>query len=57
VLGANPDFAAESFYRDNLNEDNARVERLFARADSEGIAIEQTSVGFEVVQEKPGNPC
>lgn len=44
TLGANPEFASESFYRDNLNEDCARVERLFARAAAEGIAVERVSV-------------
>ena len=47
TLGANPEFAAESFYRDNLGEDGARVERLFACAAQEGICVERVSVGIE----------
>lgn len=51
TLGANPDFAAESFYRDNLNEDCARVDRLFATAAANGIAVERVSVGLEQLKE------
>ena len=29
TLGANPDYATEMFYRENMEEDGSRVERLF----------------------------
>eukprot|EP00854_Cymbomonas_tetramitiformis_P018009 gene18009-21446_t len=44
TVGANPDFASESFYRENMEEDGLRVERLFREADSIGISIQCRSL-------------
>ena len=40
TLGANPEFATETFYMENMEEDGRRVERLFHDASNHGIRIE-----------------
>jgi len=40
TLGANPEFATETFYMENMEEDGRRVERLFHDASNSGIRVE-----------------
>ena len=44
TIGANPDFAHESFYMENMEEDGRRVDRLFRDASKAGIVIQQRSL-------------
>ena len=39
TLGANPEYAAESFYRDPLADDGARVDALFRGAERAGVQL------------------
>uniref|UniRef100_A0A804Q0S4 Guanylyl cyclase 1 n=1 Tax=Zea mays TaxID=4577 RepID=A0A804Q0S4_MAIZE len=40
TLGANPQYSAESFYREQLQEDIDRVDELFGKALDAGISIQ-----------------
>ena len=44
TLGANPEYAAESFYRDSLADDGARVDALFRGAERAGVQLARRSV-------------
>eukprot|EP00803_Ostreobium_quekettii_P005533 evm.model.scf_541.3 EVM.evm.TU.scf_541.3 scf_541:55491-57195(-) len=51
TIGANPDFASESFYLDNMEEDEHRVNRLFREAASKGITICSCSMSATQLQQ------
>eukprot|EP00240_Pyramimonas_obovata_P006933 CAMPEP_0118924732 /NCGR_PEP_ID=MMETSP1169-20130426/2730_1 /TAXON_ID=36882 /ORGANISM="Pyramimonas obovata, Strain CCMP722" /LENGTH=161 /DNA_ID=CAMNT_0006865863 /DNA_START=857 /DNA_END=1342 /DNA_ORIENTATION=- len=51
-MGANPEFATETFYMDNMEEDGRRVERLFRVAPECGICIECRSLRLEEIQDR-----
>lgn len=44
TLGANPQYSAESFYREQLQEDIDRVDELFGKALDAGISIQCRSI-------------
>ncbi|CAD6271971.1 unnamed protein product [Miscanthus lutarioriparius] len=44
TLGANPQYSAESFYREQLQEDINRVDELFGKALDAGISIQCRSI-------------
>ncbi|KAK3138606.1 hypothetical protein QOZ80_5AG0371020 [Eleusine coracana subsp. coracana] len=44
TLGANPQYSAETFYREQLQEDIDRVDELFGRAIDAGISIHCRSI-------------
>ncbi|KAG2627117.1 hypothetical protein PVAP13_3KG227129 [Panicum virgatum] len=44
TLGANPQYSAESFYREQLQEDIDRVDELFGKALEAGISIQCRSI-------------
>ncbi|KAL3685774.1 hypothetical protein R1sor_003796 [Riccia sorocarpa] len=44
TIGANPDFAVETFYKENMEEDVERVNKLFAKAAQVGIQIQWRSI-------------
>ncbi|CAN6328030.1 unnamed protein product [Urochloa humidicola] len=44
TLGANPQYSAETFYREQLQEDIDRVDELFGRAIDAGISIQCRSI-------------
>ncbi|WOL14971.1 protein GUCD1 [Canna indica] len=44
TLGANPDYSAESYYREQLQDDIGRVDGLFEKALEAGIRIECRSI-------------
>ena len=44
TLGANPDYATETFYQEHMEEDEERVARLFREAPSKGIALHECSL-------------
>ncbi|ONK62023.1 uncharacterized protein A4U43_C08F36000, partial [Asparagus officinalis] len=49
TLGANPKYSAESFYREQLEDDMCRVESLFNKAFDSGISIKCRSIsGAEI---------
>ncbi|KAG2449447.1 hypothetical protein HYH02_005594 [Chlamydomonas schloesseri] len=50
TLGPNPAYANESFYMENMEDDERRVSQLFVEAAHVGIAIEQRSVSSEELQ-------
>jgi len=50
TLGANPAFAKETFYMDNMEEDGRRVERLFRDAPRSGIRIECRSLSISDIR-------
>eukprot|EP00899_Mesostigma_viride_P011985 jgi/Mesvir1/20788/Mv07898-RA.1 len=50
TLGANPAFASETFYKDNIHNDVARVNDLFRQAGSHGIHIYRRSLAVEEIQ-------
>ncbi|KAM0070137.1 putative guanylate cyclase [Helianthus debilis subsp. tardiflorus] len=45
ILGANPDFSMEKFYKEQLANDICKVDMLFQRSVEEGIKIESTLEG------------
>ena len=47
TIGANPNFANETFYMENMEEDGKRVEKLFRDAPQVGISIEHRSLSLE----------
>lgn len=51
TIGANPDFASESFYLDNMQEDEHRVNQLFREAASKGIPIRSYSMSAHQLQQ------
>ncbi|KAG6553484.1 hypothetical protein Mapa_004396 [Marchantia paleacea] len=44
TIGANPNFAVETFYKENMEEDGARVNKLFEKAAQVGIQIQLRSI-------------
>eukprot|EP00798_Chlamydomonas_sp_ICE-L_P018791 gene18791-25333_t len=44
TLGPNPDFVNESFYMENMQEDERRVSQLFSDAEKAGIVLQQRSL-------------
>lgn len=44
TIGANPAFSKETFYKDSIKDDEARVSKLFAGAADAGILVEKRSV-------------
>lgn len=44
TIGANPAFVKETFYKDSIKDDEARVSKLFAAAADAGILVEKRSV-------------
>ena len=44
TIGANPAFVKETFYKDSIKDDEARVSKLFANAADAGILVEKRSV-------------
>mmetsp|Transcript_43864 Transcript_43864/g.73040 ORF Transcript_43864/g.73040 Transcript_43864/m.73040 type:complete len:285 (-) Transcript_43864:166-1020(-) len=52
TVGANPEFAKESFYMDTIQEDGRRVERLFRDAAECGITIQCRSLAIEEIQDR-----
>ena len=44
TIGANPAFSKETFYKDSIKDDEARVSKLFAAAADAGILVEKRSV-------------
>lgn len=58
TVGANPDFASETFYKTSMSEDMVRVERLFQDAPQAGIVVEQRSLRWQELRDlltKGGN--
>lgn len=49
TLGANPDFSAETFYMEQLDDDLGRVDRLFEKALEAGIHIKRRSIDGEEI--------
>lgn len=49
TLGANPEYAAESYYIDHMLEDRYRVNKLFREAEMHGIPIYQGSLPVETL--------
>ncbi|GAB2211135.1 hypothetical protein Droror1_Dr00016427 [Drosera rotundifolia] len=49
TLGANPNFIAESFYKDHLPDDLVRVDLLFKKAGGNGISIKCRSISQEEI--------
>ncbi|XP_024545147.1 protein GUCD1 isoform X1 [Selaginella moellendorffii] len=47
TLGANPLLAVESFYKDNMEADEKRVNKLFEKAPQAGIQIQWRSISGE----------
>ncbi|GIL62564.1 hypothetical protein Vafri_16759, partial [Volvox africanus] len=50
TLGPNPAYANESFYMENMEDDERRVSQLFVDAAHVGIAVQQRSVSSEELQ-------
>lgn len=44
TIGANPQYSAETFYREQLQEDIDRVDELFGKALDAGISIQRRSI-------------
>jgi len=44
TIGANPDYASETFYRDHIGKDEERVDRLFNEAVEKGISLHKLSL-------------
>ncbi|KAH9539854.1 hypothetical protein CY35_15G078800 [Sphagnum magellanicum] len=47
TIGANPNFAVETFYKENMEEDGARVNKLFEKAPLVGIQVQWRSITGE----------
>ncbi|EIE26457.1 hypothetical protein COCSUDRAFT_46095 [Coccomyxa subellipsoidea C-169] len=52
TIGANPEYAKESFYREHMAEDGSRVERLFQEAAAAGITVTRRSVSCAELKER-----
>ncbi|BDA40954.1 Protein GUCD1 [Coccomyxa sp. Obi] len=52
TIGANPDYAKESFYKEHMAEDGSRVERLFQEAATAGITVSRRSVGCRELKDR-----
>ncbi|EFJ51379.1 hypothetical protein VOLCADRAFT_57258, partial [Volvox carteri f. nagariensis] len=50
TLGPNPAYADESFYMENMEDDERRVSQLFIDAAHAGIVVQQRSVSSEELQ-------
>eukprot|EP00873_Tetraselmis_striata_P025606 jgi/Tetstr1/445870/TSEL_033509.t1 len=50
TIGANPEYASESFYREHIEEDEQRVARLFRAAPSKGVQLHQCSLNAQQLQ-------
>mmetsp|Transcript_10377 Transcript_10377/g.26337 ORF Transcript_10377/g.26337 Transcript_10377/m.26337 type:complete len:202 (-) Transcript_10377:1308-1913(-) len=46
TLGANPAYANEKFYKENIEDDGDRVRRLFSNAVEAGIDVSQRSISL-----------
>mmetsp|Transcript_3140 Transcript_3140/g.11312 ORF Transcript_3140/g.11312 Transcript_3140/m.11312 type:complete len:321 (+) Transcript_3140:113-1075(+) len=51
TLGANPAFAGETFYRDNMEADGKRVNQLFQKAEASGVHIQRRSLALPEIKE------
>ncbi|CAN6471538.1 unnamed protein product [Victoria cruziana] len=49
TLGANPEFAVETFYKEQLQDDTSRVDTLFKNATQAGINIQCRSISGEEI--------
>ncbi|KAJ3668908.1 hypothetical protein LUZ60_010858 [Juncus effusus] len=49
TLGVNPHYSAESFYREQLQDDSGRVGELFGKAVNEGINIQCRSISVNEI--------
>ncbi|XP_031485478.1 guanylyl cyclase 1 [Nymphaea colorata] len=49
TLGANPEFAVETFYKEQLPDDTSRVDSLFKNATQAGISIQCRSISGEEI--------
>ncbi|KAG9453215.1 hypothetical protein H6P81_006119 [Aristolochia fimbriata] len=49
TLGANPNFSAETYYKEQLQSDVGRVDKLFGKARESGIKIECRSISSEEI--------
>ncbi|KAG0582423.1 hypothetical protein M758_3G057800 [Ceratodon purpureus] len=47
TIGANPNFAIETFYKENMEEDGERVNMLFEKAPQVGIRVQWRSITGE----------
>lgn len=47
TLGANPSFAVETFYKENMEEDGERVNKLFEKAPEVGIQVQWRSISAQ----------
>jgi len=47
TIGANPNFAVETFYKENMEEDGERVNKLFEKAPQVGIQVQWRSITGE----------
>ncbi|XP_073009737.1 guanylyl cyclase 1 [Typha latifolia] len=47
TVGVNPNYSAETFYREQLQDDIVRVDELFAKALQAGISIQSRSIRAE----------
>lgn len=52
TLGANPDYASEGFYKEHIQEDGSRVERLFRDASAAGIKVTRKSMGCRELKDR-----
>ena len=50
TLGPNPAYANESFYMENMEDDERRVSKLFVEAAHVGLAVQQRSVSSDELQ-------
>lgn len=47
TIGANPSFAVETFYKENMEEDGERVNKLFEKAAQVGIQVQWRSIAVQ----------
>ncbi|KAH7306302.1 hypothetical protein KP509_22G005500 [Ceratopteris richardii] len=47
TIGANPNFAVETFYKENMEEDGERVNKLFEKAPEVGIQVQWRSISAQ----------
>lgn len=47
TIGANPSFAVETFYKENMEEDGERVNKLFEKAPQVGIQVQWRSISAQ----------
>ena len=50
MVGANPEYATEPFYRRHFTSDNAYVNALFASAAAAGIIVQQQSLSWQALR-------